>query len=121
MGATTRVQDSTFHTGMSSELPMVKESITSRVLVDNRLLSITEFTMDAGQSMSEHTSTRAAVVTAIEGRIVFSMLGEEKDLLPGDVVYMRPNEPHALSATEPSRFALTQVKVDEIDPEIISD
>ncbi|VDG76942.1 Cupin domain [Actinobaculum suis] len=107
------MQTSSFHTEMSTELPLVKDAITSRVLVDNQLLSITEFTMDEGQALSEHTSTCAAVVTVVSGNILFTMKGEEKNLVPGDVVYMRPHELHALTAAEATRFVLTQVKVDE--------
>lgn len=116
----TPVGESSYHSGLAVDLPLVKESITSRVLVRNRLLELNEFTMDKGQQLSEHTSTRAVVVGVVEGKLLFTLNGEERELSNGDLVYMAPNAPHALTALEATRFTLTMVKVDEIPAEIVN-
>jgi len=69
------------------------------------------FTMDAGQVLTEHTSTRAVIINILEGRFRFTINGKDNEVVPGDVIYLAPNDPHAVEALEPSRMSLTLVVV----------
>ncbi|MFC2623457.1 MAG: cupin domain-containing protein [Propionibacterium acidifaciens] len=107
-GQTTRTEN-VVRTGIVAELPLVAESIVSRILVDNDLLQVTQFTFGAGQTLSEHTSSRAAVVQVLEGELVFRLNGEDNLLRAGDCLYMAPDTPHSVRAETDCRMALVLV------------
>ena len=75
-GQTTRTEN-VVRTGIVAELPLVTESIVSRILVDNDLLQVTQFTFGAGQTLSEHTSSRAAVAAGARVERAFEILGDD--------------------------------------------
>lgn len=106
-------------TGVLAELPVTKESTTSRVLLDNPLVRVVYFSFDTGQLLTEHTSPRAVVVTVLSGSLEFTV-GTTGDrtaqLVAGDAVYLAPHEPHALVALEPTHLSLVM-----IDPEPAAD
>jgi len=108
--ASTEITASSFHTGITEALPLSQDATASRVVVNNPLLRVVTFAMDAGQELTEHASTKAVVVQQIEGRLRFSVDGEAQVLSPGDVVYLAPNARHALVAEEACRFVLIMVE-----------
>jgi len=109
--ATTPVSQSCVYTNTYTDLPISKEATTSRVLVNNDVLRHVMFTRDAGQVLTEHTSTRAVIINILEGRFRFTINGKDNEVVPGDVIYLAPNDPHAVEALEPSRMSLTLVVV----------
>ncbi|MFC2641455.1 MAG: cupin domain-containing protein [Propionibacterium acidifaciens] len=107
-GQTTRTEN-VVRTGIVAELPLVAESIVSRILVDNDLLQVTQFTFGAGQTLSEHTSSRAAVIQVLEGELTFSLDGVDHPMRAGDCLYMAPEVRHAVRAETDCRMALVLV------------
>jgi quercetin dioxygenase-like cupin family protein len=69
-----------------------------------------EFGIDAGEGLSEHQASRAAVVQVLSGRLRFTVDGEDLDLGPGLWLHMSPGTPHALEALEPTVMLLTLVQ-----------
>lgn len=110
--ATTPTDQSQTQTGIFDALPISTEATTSRVVVNNALLRVVIFAMDEGQELTDHASARAVVVQMLDGGMDFSYAGQTQALTAGDVVYLAPNEHHAVLATSPCRFALTLVAVD---------
>ncbi|MBV7282650.1 cupin domain-containing protein [Corynebacterium sp. TAE3-ERU30] len=106
------MDSSTVALGVLSDLPIAREATTSRVLVNNEHLRTVVFSFDAGQVLTEHASPRAVVVQLLDGRLSFTVAGEEHEMHPGDVIYLAPNERHALEALEPSHMSLVMVDVD---------
>ena len=104
--ATTPVSQSGVYTNTYTDLPISKEATTSRVLVNNDVLRHVMFTMDAGQVL-----TRAVIINILEGRFRFTINGKDNEVVPGDIIYLAPNDPHAVEALEPSRMSLTLVVV----------
>ncbi|WP_216382638.1 cupin domain-containing protein [Arcanobacterium phocae] len=92
-----------------ADLPVVKNSTTSRVVVNNELLRHVMFSMDAGQVLTEHSSSRAVIVNILSGKMLFTVSGEVQTVCGGDVIYLAPNERHAVEAVEPSYMSLTLV------------
>ena len=107
---TTPVAQSDFFTGIFDKLPILEAATTSRVVVNNEVLRHVVFSFDAGQVLTEHSSPRAVVVQ-MSGRMRFTVNGETKDIVAGDVVYLAPGARHALEALEPCHMALTLVDV----------
>lgn len=109
MPVQTTVDASSAHLNLESSLPVVAESTTSRVLVTNPLLRVVQFTFDAGELLTEHSSPRAVVVQLVSGAMRFTVEGTEHSMGPGDVIYLAPGARHALVADAPSRMTLVMV------------
>ena len=112
---TTPVSESLFRLGLNEALPVSEEATTSRVVVNNAVLRTVIFTFDAGQLLTEHASPKAVVVTLLEGEMDFTVSGRTERMRAGDVIYLAPNDRHALTAVTPCRLQLVMVEVDDRD------
>ena len=108
---TTPVNESLFRRGLNDALPISEEATTSRVVVNNDVLRTVIFTFDAGQMLTEHASTKAVVVTLLEGEMNFSIGERNERMKAGDVIYLAPNDRPALTAVTPCRMELVMVDV----------
>lgn len=86
------------------------QGIASRILSKNNGGSITLFAFDAGQGLSEHTAPFDAIVMVLDGQLTLTIGGTEVAAVPGTVVRMPANVPHAVDAVEPSRVILTMLR-----------
>ena len=107
--STTAVSESTVVLNINEQLPVVTESTTSRVIVNNPLLRVVDFTYAAGQLLTEHSSPRAVVVTLLDGEMDFEVEGRSNILHAGDVIYLAPDARHALTALTDCRMQLVMV------------
>jgi quercetin dioxygenase-like cupin family protein len=105
------VSESSAHLNLAEELPFVAGSTTSRVLVTNDVVRIVQFTFDAGEMLTEHTSPRAVAVQLVSGRMRFTVDGTEHVMADGDVLYLAPGASHALVAESACRMTLVMVDV----------
>ena len=103
--------ESSFHLGLAEDLPIIKESTTSRVVVTNDLIRVVQFTFDAGELLTAHSSPRAGVVQLLEGEMSFTIGEDERTLHTADTVYLAPGQEHALTAITPCRLSLVMVDV----------
>jgi len=85
-------------------------SVVSKVIHRDDALNVTVFGLDAGEGLSEHQASQAAVVQVLSGRLRFIVDGEDLDLRPGSWLHMSPGTPHALEAMEPTVMLLTLVQ-----------
>ncbi|MDO5701047.1 MAG: cupin domain-containing protein [Bowdeniella nasicola] len=108
MAATSRTESAAF-INLLEELPITKAATTSRVVVNNDLLRVVLFSFDAGEQLTEHASPRAVVVQLLSGKMTFNVAGEDHLMVPGDVIYLAPNERHALVAEEACHLSLVMV------------
>jgi quercetin dioxygenase-like cupin family protein len=106
---TTAITESLVSADLVTALPISPSTTTSRVVVNNPLLRVVAFAMDAGQELTDHSSPRAVVVQMVEGTLRFTVAGDEQQLTSGDVVYLAPDARHALVAETPCRFVLVLV------------
>lgn len=88
------------------DLPIPKQATTSRTAINNDRVRVVAFAMDAGQELTDHSAPRPVVVNVIEGTLTFTVGGDQHDLSAGDLVYLAPNERHAVLALTPCRFVL---------------
>lgn len=111
MAKLTPVSESSAHLDLVEALPVVTESTTSRVLVTNDVMRIVQFTFDAGEMLTEHTSPRAVAVQLVSGRMRFTVDGTEHAMGDGDVIYLAPGASHALVAETACRMTLVMVDI----------
>lgn len=82
-------------------------AVVSKVVHRGEGLDVTVFGFDAGEQLTEHRAAREAVVQVLSGRLRFTVDGDELDLAAGSWLYMSPDAPHSLVATEPTVMLLT--------------
>ena len=82
------------------------QGIASRVLAKSGGGNLTLFAFDAGQGLSEHSTPHDAMVLVLEGELTLTIGGAPVRAVPGTVVRMPANVPHAVEAPVPSRMLL---------------
>jgi hypothetical protein len=91
------VSESSAHLDLTDALPVLAESTTSRVLVTDDVMRIVQFTFDAGEMLTDHTSPRAVTVQVVSGQMQFTVDGTEH------VMGGRYHPPRAGCFTRPGR------------------
>lgn len=84
--------------------------VLSRTVHDDDDARVVLFGFAAGEELTEHTSSRPAVVHVLSGAFDMTMGGERIDGVPGTWVHMPPGTRHALRAREPSLMLLTLLR-----------
>jgi quercetin dioxygenase-like cupin family protein len=95
---------------LSTLITPTERGIASRVLAKTDGGSVTLFAFDAGQALEEHTSPFAALVLVLEGALVLTIGGNAVPAMPGTIVRMPGNVPHAVDAPEPTRMLLVMLR-----------
>ncbi len=85
-------------------------AVVSKVIHRDERLNVTVFGFDAGERLTEHQATQAAVVQVLVGRLGFVADGLEFDAGPGFWLHMSPGTPHSLVAREPTVMLLTLIR-----------
>lgn len=81
-------------------------AVVSRTVVDGDGGGVTLFAFAPGEGLSEHTSTRHALVHMLEGRARFTVGGRPLEAGAGQMVLMPANVPHALRALGDGGFKM---------------
>ncbi len=85
-------------------------TVASRMIVNNPAGSITIFSFDEGEGLSEHTAPFDAVVTILDGETEVWVAGETHQMKAGETIIFPANVPHALSAVTPFKMALVMIR-----------
>lgn len=88
----------------------VAGSIVSRTLVKKSSGTITLFSFDAGQGLSEHTAPFDALVHILDGKAKLTIGGQTIEAAAGQIVLMPANVPHAVHAVERFKMFLVMVR-----------
>ena len=98
---------------LDTETQFAANGIVSRTLMRTPTTRVVLFGFAAGQELSEHTSTAQALIQVLSGSCEFSLEGHPHQLKTGNLLYMPPNLPHAVKATERFSMLLTLLKPSE--------
>jgi quercetin dioxygenase-like cupin family protein len=98
---------------LAEETQFAPNGIVSRVLLQTPTVRVVLFGFAAGQELTEHTSTSHAFIQILSGVCEFSMKGQPHPMRAGDALYMPPNLPHAVKATEQFSMLLTLFRASE--------
>lgn len=85
-------------------------TVASRMLVNRPVGSITLFSFDENEGLSEHTAPFAALVTILEGECEIRLSGELYQLKEGDTILFPAHAPHALSAITRFKMMLVMIR-----------
>lgn len=95
---------------LSSSVGYAEGSVVSRTLIDKVIGSITLFSFDSDQGLSEHTSPFDAVVHVVDGSAEISIGGTKQTVKTGEMILMPANIPHSLHAGERFKMLLTMIR-----------
>ena len=87
-----------------------KDAVVSKTIIDKKTGTVTLFSFDQGQGLSEHTAPFDAMVQVLEGEVEIKISGRPFHLKPGEMIIMPADEPHALKAVKPFKMLLTMIR-----------
>ncbi len=99
----------TLITALQEPLDAPVDSIVSRTVYNGEGVRIVLFAFASGQELTEHTSTRAALIHVLEGEAVITLGDEHVAARAGTLIRMAPNLPHSVQAQSPVRMLLTMI------------
>lgn len=95
---------------MNSLVSYQDGSVVSRTLIDRKIGTITLFTFDAGQGLSEHTAPFDAFVQIFDGIADVTIDGKVQRVSSGEFIIMPANIPHSLKAVEKFKMMLVMIR-----------
>lgn len=95
---------------LAAETQYAPHGIVSRTLLRTVTGRVVLFGFAAGQELTEHTTTQHALVQVLSGECEFTLAGKPHALQAGDLLYLPPNQPHAVKATRQCSLLLTLFK-----------
>jgi len=85
-------------------------SVVSRTIIDKKAGTITLFSFDEGQGLSEHTAPFDALVHLLDGEAEIIISGKAFHIREGEMIIMPANQPHALKAVKRFKMLLTMIR-----------
>lgn len=95
---------------LDSMLDFQEGSVVSRALISKDVGTVTLFSFDKGEGLSEHTAPFDALVYVFYGEAEIIISSESFVLKKGQMIIMPANEPHALKALEKFKMMLIMIK-----------
>ncbi|OPX66634.1 MAG: Cupin domain protein [Methanoregulaceae archaeon PtaB.Bin056] len=91
-------------------------TVASRMIINNKAGSITIFSFDKDEGLSEHTAPYDAVVMILDGECEVWVAGVTHAMKAGETIIFPAHAPHALSATSRFKMALIMIRGSEDAP-----
>ena len=85
-------------------------SVVSRTIIDKKAGTITLFSFEEGQGLSEHTAPFDALVYLLNGEAEIFISGKPFHLREGEIIIMPANQPHALKAVKRFKMLLAMIR-----------
>ena len=85
-------------------------TVASRMLVNKQAGTITIFSFDKDEGLSEHTAPYNALVTILDGEAEIWIGGQTFRVKQGESIILPANIPHALSAVARFKMMLTMIR-----------
>ncbi|HOJ97471.1 MAG TPA: cupin domain-containing protein [Methanospirillum sp.] len=85
-------------------------TVASRMIINKKAGSITLFSFDEDEGLSEHTAPYDAVVTILDGECEVWVDGVTSPMKAGETIIFPAHIPHALSAITRFKMMLTMIR-----------
>ncbi|SEM54521.1 Cupin domain protein [Syntrophus gentianae] len=95
---------------LENEVAYADGSVVSKTLLNSLAGTVTLFSFDAGQGLSEHTAPFDAMVHLLDGEAKITIGGNPNLVSKGDMLIMPANVPHALMAEKPFKMLLIMIR-----------
>ena len=84
--------------------------VVSKELIHNYAGSVTLFSFDAGQQLSEHTAPFDALLQVVEGEMELSVEGKVNVVKAGEAFVIPNGARHSVSAAKPFKMIITMIR-----------
>jgi quercetin dioxygenase-like cupin family protein len=98
---------------LSSLVTPTCHGMASRIVAKTLGGNVTLFAFDAGEALTEHSSSFEALAIVIEGACTFTVGGAEARAAAGTAVRLPAGVPHAVEANQTSRLLLIMLRTTE--------
>jgi quercetin dioxygenase-like cupin family protein len=85
-------------------------TIASRMVISHKSGSVTIFSFDENEGLSEHSAPFDALVTILDGECEVWVAGQTSRMKVNDTIIFPAGVPHALSAITRFRMSLTMIR-----------
>jgi quercetin dioxygenase-like cupin family protein len=85
-------------------------TVASRMIVFKKAGTITLFSFDQGEGLSEHSAPFDAILAVTDGEAEVTIGGKPFTVGTGEMIIMPANIPHAVNAKKRFRMTLTMIK-----------
>ena len=85
-------------------------SVVSKEIIKKGTGSVTLFSFDEGQGLSEHTAPFDALVYVFDGEAEITIDGNPNLVKSGNMIIMPANKPHSLKAVKRFKMLLVMIK-----------
>ena len=85
-------------------------TVASRMVINRKCGSVTLFSFDENEGLSEHTSPFDAMVTILDGECEVWVAGKTFHMNAGETIIFPAGAPHALSAITQFKMSLVMIK-----------
>lgn len=87
-----------------------KGSIVGREILKGNTGTVTVFSFDQGQSLSEHKTPFNSMVHVLEGEALITISGEPHIVKTGQLIILPANEPHSMRAEKHFMMLLVMIR-----------
>ena len=95
---------------LDSMLEYQEGSVVSRAIINKDVGTVTLFSFDKDEGLSEHSAPFDALVYVFDGEAEIKISGDPFILRKGQMLIMPANEPHALKALQKFKMMLIMIK-----------
>ncbi|MBD3170443.1 MAG: cupin domain-containing protein [candidate division Zixibacteria bacterium] len=95
---------------LAALLDYVEGSVVSRTIKKGKTGTLTVFSFDRGQELSEHTAPFDAYAYIVDGSARIVIDGNDVNVDAGEIILMPANVPHSLHAEKRFKMLLTMIK-----------
>jgi len=85
-------------------------AVVSRTIIERPTGTVTIFSFDQGQGLSEHTAPFDAMVEIIDGEAEIKIDGKPNIVKEGEFIIMPAGKPHSLKAVKKFKMLLIMIK-----------
>ena len=85
-------------------------SVVSKEIINKKTGTITVFSFDKGEGLSEHVAPFDALVYIIDGEARITISGKPNLLKKGEMIILPAGKPHALKAVKKFKMLLVMIK-----------
>jgi quercetin dioxygenase-like cupin family protein len=85
-------------------------AVVSRTVINQKTGTVTLFSFDEGQGLSEHTAPFDAMVYVLDGEVEVTISGEANQVKAGEMIIMPASKPHALKAVKRFKMLLIMIR-----------
>ncbi len=94
----------------TGSIAYAEKSVVSKTIIKKASGTVTIFSFDKGEGLSEHSAPHEALIQLLDGTAEITIGGEPHNLVAGQCIVLPANIPHSIKATEQFKMMLTMIK-----------